>query len=68
MRDTYGPDGTLSNRLNMIKKAHRVSGTNQNFVPVIIPLDHIADFDLDNFKFSLRPGFDLMKQLDTAVK
>lgn len=63
MRDTFKPDGTLSNRLNMIKKAHSNEGFD-NFIPVTIPLDQIADYDLDNYKFGLKEGFDLIKTLD----
>jgi len=65
MRDTFKPDGQLANRLNLIKKAHEKGG--QQFIPLVIPLDQIADYDLENYKFNLKPGFDLTKELEKAV-
>jgi hypothetical protein len=59
MRDTQEADGRSQHRMKILQRSHEVQDSGSQIVPVTIPISAVVDYDLENFKLSLKDNFDL---------
>ena len=62
MRDSNCADGFTQAKLNTLEKAQG----DQNMVAVGIPIDSICDYDLQEYKLSLKQDFNINNVIDEA--
>ena len=66
MRDSQSPDGESVRKMKLVEQFHK-QGNGAPIKTVALPISRVVDYDLMNYKLSLKKDFNLMEFLKEST-